>query len=163
MIGCGVALMTIPLQAQGGFCPGSDQLLLAAGGSTAVAQIAILALTVLTLLLLFDSTFTRHVGEFVAITLMSATGGMLIAAAQDLLVIFIGLELLSLGLYILTAFAKKSGKERRSCDQVLPVRRDVGSISSVRIQLSLRDYGIDEPASDHAAAYVSNAIQARRC
>ena len=42
--------------------------------------------------------------------LMAAAGGLLIAAAQDLLVIFIGLELLSLGLYILTAFAKKSGK-----------------------------------------------------
>jgi NADH-quinone oxidoreductase subunit N len=65
---------------------------------------------VLTLFLLVDSTFTRNPGEFVAIVLMSATGGLLIAAAQDLLVIFIGLELLSLGLYILTAFAKKSGK-----------------------------------------------------
>jgi NADH-quinone oxidoreductase subunit N len=40
---------------------------------------------------------------------MSAAGGLLIAAAQDLLVIFVGLELLSLGLYILTAFAKHSG------------------------------------------------------
>ena len=49
-------------------------------------------------------------GEFVAVVLMSATGGLLIAAAQDLLVIFIGLELLSLGLYILTAFAKHSGR-----------------------------------------------------
>ena len=49
-------------------------------------------------------------GEFVAVVLMAATGGLLIAAAQDLLVIFIGLELLSLGLYILTAFAKSSGK-----------------------------------------------------
>src|SRR5208282_3207168 len=109
-IGCGVALMTIPLQAQGGSkFPGSDQLLPAAGSSTAVAQVGILALTVLTLLLLFNSAFTRNVGEFVAVTLMSATGGLIIAAAQDLLVIFIGLELLSLGLYILTAFAKKSG------------------------------------------------------
>jgi NADH-quinone oxidoreductase subunit N len=109
-IGCGVALMTIPLQAQGGLkFPGSDQLLLAAGSSTAVAQVGILALTVLTLLLLFNSAFTRNMGEFVAVTLMSATGGLIIAAAQDLLVIFIGLELLSLGLYILTAFAKKSG------------------------------------------------------
>jgi NADH-quinone oxidoreductase subunit N len=35
---------------------------------------------------------------------------LLVATAQDLLVIFIGLELLSLGLYILTAFAKSSGK-----------------------------------------------------
>lgn len=110
ILGCGIALMMIPFQAQGGFHAESDQLLLAAGGSAAVAQIAILTLTVLTFLLLFDETFTRHVGEFVAITLMAATGGMLIAAAQDLLVIFIGLELLSLGLYILTAFAKKSAK-----------------------------------------------------
>jgi NADH-quinone oxidoreductase subunit N len=110
ILGCGAALMTIPFQAQGGLSfPGTDQLLLAAGGSTAVAQVGILALTVLTLLLLFNSTFTRNVGEFVAVTLMSATGGLIIAAAQDLLVIFIGLELLSLGLYILTAFAKKSG------------------------------------------------------
>ena len=61
-------------------------------------------------MLLVDSDFTRHVGEFVAVVLMAATGGLLIAAAQDLLVIFIGLELLSLGLYILTAFAKRSGK-----------------------------------------------------
>jgi NADH-quinone oxidoreductase subunit N len=50
------------------------------------------------------------VGEYVAVVLMAAVGGLLIAGAQDLLVIFIGLELLSLGLYILTAFAKRSGK-----------------------------------------------------
>jgi NADH-quinone oxidoreductase subunit N len=87
-----------------------DELLLAGGGSAAVAQYGILALTALTLLLLIDSLFTRHVGEFVAVVLMAATGGLLIAAAQDLLVIFIGLELLSLGLYILTAFAKQSGR-----------------------------------------------------
>jgi len=109
ILGCGVALLAIPFQAQGGLQASGAQLL-AAGGSTAVAQVGILGLTVLTLLLLFDSDFTRHVGEFVAIVLMSATGGMLIAAAQDLLIIFIGLELLSLGLYILTAFAKRSGK-----------------------------------------------------
>ena len=59
---------------------------------------------------MIDSNFTRHVGEFVAVMLMAATGGLMIAAAQDLLVIFVGLELLSLGLYILTAFAKRSGK-----------------------------------------------------
>ena len=75
-----------------------------------MAQVGILGLTVLTLLLLVGSDFTQHVGEFVAVVLMAATGGLLIAAAQDLLVIFIGLELLSLGLYILTAFAKRSGK-----------------------------------------------------
>jgi NADH-quinone oxidoreductase subunit N len=79
-------------------------------GYTGVAQAGILVLTALTLLLLIDADFTRHVGEYVAVVLMAAVGGLLIAAAEDLLVIFVGLELLSLGLYILTAFAKSSGK-----------------------------------------------------
>src|ERR1035437_6157092 len=57
-----------------------------------------------------DSIFTKHVGEYVAVVLMAAAGGLLIAAAQDLLVIFVGLELLSLGLYIMTAFSKSSSK-----------------------------------------------------
>jgi NADH-quinone oxidoreductase subunit N len=92
------------------FGPTGAMTLLATGGLIAVAQIGILALTALTLLLLFDSDFTKHIGEFVAVVLMAAAGGLLVAAAQDLLVIFIGLELLSLGLYILTAFAKKSGQ-----------------------------------------------------
>jgi NADH-quinone oxidoreductase subunit N len=88
----------------------SDSTLLGQGGFIGAAQAGILVLTALTLLLLVDSDFTKHVGEFVAVILMSASGGLLIAAAQDLLVIFIGLELLSLGLYILTAFAKSSAK-----------------------------------------------------
>jgi NADH-quinone oxidoreductase subunit N len=67
-------------------------------------------LTALTLFLVIDTDFTRHVGEFAAVVLMSASGGLLVAAAQDLLVIFVGLELLSLGLYIMTAFSKSSGK-----------------------------------------------------
>jgi len=83
---------------------------LAAGGSAAVAQVAILVLTALTLLLFIDTGFTRNPGEYVSVVLMAAAGGMIVAAAQDLLVIFVGLELLSLGLYILTAFAKKSGQ-----------------------------------------------------
>ena len=112
-----------------------------------MAQVGILVLTALTLLLLIDSDFTRHVGEFVAVVLMAATGGLLIAAAQDLLVIFIGLELLSLGLYILTAFAKRSGKSAEVGDQVLPLRRHVGGVSAVRVQLPLRHYRVDEPAA----------------
>ena len=110
-IGCGAALAVMPFQASGGLTyPDSADLLLATGGYTAIAQVGILALTVLTLFLLIGSDFTQHVGEYVAVVLMAATGGLLISAAQDLLVIFVGLELLSLGLYILTAFAKKSGK-----------------------------------------------------
>ena len=94
--------------------PDTHTLLLSNLGSSGAAQTGILVLTALTLLLLIDSCFTRHVGEFVAVVLMSAAGGLLISGAQDLLVIFIGLELLSLGLYILTAFAKQSGRSAES-------------------------------------------------
>jgi NADH-quinone oxidoreductase subunit N len=107
VIGCGVALWavgTAPALSYG------NNLLLAAGGAAGVAQCGVLVLTALTLLLLIDAEFTRNPGEFVAVVLMSAAGGLIISAAQDLLVIFIGLELLSLGLYVLTAFAKRSGR-----------------------------------------------------
>jgi len=115
VLGCGAAVLTMPYQADGGLTyPGTTDLLLSAGGYTAIAQVGILILTVLTLFLLIGSDFTKHVSEFVAVVLMAATGGLLISAAQDLLVIFVGLELLSLGLYILTAFAKRSGKSAES-------------------------------------------------
>lgn len=110
--GCGAALWTLQFQGYAPLTVGGhgESTLLAAGGFTVVAQAGILVLTALTLLLLIDSAFTRHVGEYVAVVLMAAAGGLLVAAAQDLLVIFVGLELLSLGLYILTAFAKSSAK-----------------------------------------------------
>jgi NADH-quinone oxidoreductase subunit N len=107
--GCCAAIWAIGVQVGFGLYV-DDALVLAVGGNVAVAQIGILALTALTLLLLIDSSFTRHIGEYVAVVLMAASGGLLVASARDLLVIFIGLELLSLGLYILTAFAKSSGK-----------------------------------------------------
>jgi len=111
VVGCGAAVALLPLHAGGGVSyPGSTELMLSTGGYSAIAQVGILMLTVLTLFLVIGSEFTQHVGEYVAVLLMAATGGLLISGAQDLLVIFVGLELLSLGLYILTAFAKSSEK-----------------------------------------------------
>ncbi|HEY2471933.1 MAG TPA: NADH-quinone oxidoreductase subunit N [Terracidiphilus sp.] len=111
VLGCGAAVAMLPLQAGSGVVyPGSHLLMLSTGGYSSIAQVGILMLTVCTVFLLIGSEFTQHVGEYVAVVLMAATGGLLISAAQDLLVIFVGLELLSLGLYILTAFAKKSEK-----------------------------------------------------
>jgi NADH-quinone oxidoreductase subunit N len=107
--GCIAAIWAVYAAGWAGFSADSD-LLLAAGGSAGVAEVSILVLTAITLLLLVDSAFTRNPGEYVSVVLMSAAGGLIISAAQDLLVIFVGLELLSLGLYILTAFNKQSGK-----------------------------------------------------
>ena len=110
--GCGAALGALQLQGNNWdeLIDSFGSALLITSSYVKVAQTGILVLTALTLLLLIDADFTRHVGEFVAVVLMAASGGLLIAGAQDLLVIFVGLELLSLGLYIMTAFAKSSGK-----------------------------------------------------
>jgi NADH-quinone oxidoreductase subunit N len=42
--------------------------------------------------------------EFVALTLLSATGAMLMESAYDLLVLFIGLEILSISLYVMVSY-----------------------------------------------------------
>ena len=78
------------------------------------AQIGILLLTALVLLLSIKAEFSRNPGEFVAIVLLATTGMMLVAAARDLQVIFIALELLSLSLYVLTAFTKSSAQSAES-------------------------------------------------
>ena len=75
---------------------------------THLVQSALLVLTIVTLLLSIDSTFTEHVGEFVLLLLLATTGMMFLVGSQDLLVIFISLELLSLSLYILSGFDKNS-------------------------------------------------------
>lgn len=108
--GCAAALWAVYAYGRDGILSIDGQVMLATWWPTPVAQCAILVLTAITLLLFIDSDFTRHAGEYVAVVLMAAAGGLIIAAARDLLVIFVGLELLSLGLYILTAFNKHCAK-----------------------------------------------------
>jgi NADH-quinone oxidoreductase subunit N len=45
--------------------------------------------------------------EFHVLALMSATGAMLMGAANDLIIVFLGLEILSIALYVLAAFNYK--------------------------------------------------------
>jgi len=80
--------------------------LLVSSPAVFVAQAGILVLSGLVLLLSMREEFSRNPGEFVALVLLATTGMMLVAAARDLLVIFVALELLSLSLYVLAAFNK---------------------------------------------------------
>jgi NADH-quinone oxidoreductase subunit N len=81
--------------------------ILLANPTTAAVQIGLLALTILVALLSIDSDFTTHVGEFFALILFSTIGGLFLVASQNILVLFLALELLSLCLYLLTAFDKR--------------------------------------------------------
>lgn len=76
----------------------------------AATQIGILLLTALVFLLSLKAEFSRNPGEFAAIVLLGTTGMLLLTASRDLLLIFVALELLSLSLYVLTAFAKNSAQ-----------------------------------------------------
>lgn len=73
---------------------------------TQFVKVGVLALTFFTILLSIDAEFTDHVGEYLALILLATVGMMFLVSAEDLLMIFIALELTSLSLYILTAFNK---------------------------------------------------------
>lgn len=73
---------------------------------TSLFKIICLVLAVFTILLAARETGLRHGGEYVALILLATIGLMLLVGSEELLVIFIGLELLGLSLYVLTAFDK---------------------------------------------------------
>jgi len=77
-------------------------------------QIALLILTMLTVLIFIGSTFTQHVSEYLSLILFATVSMMFLVSTQNLLLIFLLLELLSLSLYILTAFNKRSIRSAES-------------------------------------------------
>ncbi len=64
----------------------------------------VLALVLLVLGVSAGARVPRNPAEYVALLLFAATGFTLMAAAQQLLVVFLALELASLTLYVLTGF-----------------------------------------------------------
>jgi NADH-quinone oxidoreductase subunit N len=71
-----------------------------------VFKLVIIGLTLITVLISMDFDVGRHVGEYFAVMLFGAIGMMLLISAEELLTIFVALELTSISLYILTAFHK---------------------------------------------------------
>ena len=69
-------------------------------------KIVCLALALLTIPLISSERLLRNPGEYIALILFGAVGLMLLVGSEELLMIFIGLELLGLSLYVLAAFDK---------------------------------------------------------
>ena len=91
---------------QGNFAEG----MLVVDPLTQFIKIALLVLTMFTILLSVDTDFTPHAGEYCALILLAAVGMMFLVSSEDILMIFVSLELTSLSLYILTAFNKRDAK-----------------------------------------------------
>jgi NADH-quinone oxidoreductase subunit N len=104
-IGCLIALAVLALWPATGSLPAG---MLVVNSLTQQLQIALLVLAILVLMLVSSARFTPHVGEYCALHLFATTAMMLLVSTQNLLVLFITIEFLSLSLYLLTAFDKQS-------------------------------------------------------
>ena len=69
-------------------------------------KVICLVLALFAVLLSSAEKSMRHHGEYLAILLFAAVGLMFLVGSEELLMIFIGLELLGLSLYVMTAFDK---------------------------------------------------------
>jgi NADH-quinone oxidoreductase subunit N len=105
--GClGAMAWILNLQDQGSVLHG----MLTSDPFVVVVKVTILVLAILTLLLSMNAQFTTHVGEYLALLLLATVGMLFMVSSEELLTIFVALELTSLSLYILTAFNKRSLK-----------------------------------------------------
>src|SRR6266545_997242 len=73
---------------------------------TSLFKIICISLAFFTVLLTTSEKALRHPGEYLALVLFATVGLMLLVGSEELLMIFIGLELLGLSLYVMTAFDK---------------------------------------------------------
>src|SRR5919108_3138306 len=71
-----------------------------------IFKVICLALAFFTVLLTQAERTSRYTGEYLALVLLAAVGLMLLVGSEELLMIFIGLELLGLSLYVMAAFDK---------------------------------------------------------
>ncbi|MBG86343.1 MAG: NADH-quinone oxidoreductase subunit N [Verrucomicrobiales bacterium] len=78
-----------------------------------IVKAIILLLTMLTGVLSIEVRFTRNIGEYYALLLLASVGMMLMVSTENLLMLFVALELSSLSLYVLAAY---DGKERAATE-----------------------------------------------
>lgn len=105
ILGCGVALgwlLAAPVTGR----LWEDTAVLDTAGRTVKAVLIIL--TLLTALVSFDADFTEHVGEYFALLLLATLGALFLASTEELITLFGALELMSVSLYVLTAFDKRN-------------------------------------------------------
>ena len=103
----GLLASTVPLCQQFGerplhFVNGT----LVTGSLVSVFSLVIVLLTILITVVSMECELGHHVGEYFATVLFGAVGMMLLVSSEELLTIFVALELTSICLYILTAFHK---------------------------------------------------------
>ena len=107
--GLGLLVAVVPLWTLWG----SGSLALAHGtvvvnDLTRLFKMVVLTLSFLTVIISLDYDVGGHIGEYFATLLFGTVGMMVLVSTEELLTLFVALELTSLSLYILTAFHKSA-------------------------------------------------------
>jgi NADH-quinone oxidoreductase subunit N len=128
----------------------------------------IVVLMALVLVLSISNQFTEHWGEYYALILWAGVGMMVLISALELVLLFLALEMMTICLYLLTAFVKK---RRRSSEAGLKYFV-YGSVSSALFLFGLSwVYGLTGStriesirmvleSSDHVAGLAGNVAGA---
>ncbi len=90
-------------------------------------------------------------GEYYALMLFAIVGMMLMARRRDLLVIFLALEIMSLGVYVLTGSSATSAAGRRGGVQVFRARRVLERVLPLRHRVRVRGRRHDAARRDRHA------------
>jgi NADH-quinone oxidoreductase subunit N len=107
VLGCaaaGAALLLSPQNTPLGYLDG----MLVVSPLTPLLKGVLLLLTICTALVSLETEFTEHAGEYFALLLLATVGMMFLVSTENTLLIFVALELLSLCLYVMTAFNKRN-------------------------------------------------------
>ncbi len=154
--------MILSLTLFGGLCSGAwilthpENLNLFAGmvvvdPLTRLAKLAILALSLISAIFAFGSQLKEHFAEYLALILFSTIGMMLLVGTEDLLMIFIGLEMTSIPLYLLTGYLKKSNASAEAALKYFMV----GGVSSAFLLFGISlIYGVTGATSLRALAAI---------
>ena len=107
VLGCaasGAALFLSPQITPSGYLDG----MLVLSPLSPIVKGVLLVLTICTALISLETKFTEHAGEYFALLLLATVGMMFLVSTENTLLIFVSLELLSLCLYVMTAFNKQN-------------------------------------------------------
>ena len=77
--------------------------------------------------------------------LLASCGMMLLVAARDLMIVFLGIELMSISVYALAGMNRRSDAVSRGCAEVLPARRVLYGVPAVRYRAGVWRDRHDEP------------------
>ncbi len=115
---------------------------------TSLFKIICLALAFFTVILARGDSTPRHHGEYLALLLLATIGLMLLVGSEELLMIFIGLELTGLSLYVMAGFDKTEPRSAEAGPQVFPLRQHRERLHPLRTEPRLRHVRHDRPRRD---------------